>query len=212
MWLRNICICRKKWENWIVLTHSSALSGSIRVSPDSDYVIRRSILRVAVHKILIAAVFDALFVHLGFEISILTIRGNPTNSRPLVNFLLERIVTEVIILFLCWKRNTSHRGNAVKRHQTCRPSAILSLRQNIWSRRDLQEGHFAPLYLHDCLSRMSDRFGFKVKENAGKTKYSSLNLNQTYKGTKVETKTTSGLLFSFVLKMYFFLFQMFNNS
>lgn len=39
---------------------------------------------------------------------------------------------------------------------------------------------------------MSDRFGFKVKENAGKTKYSSLNLNQTYKGTKVETKTTSG--------------------
>jgi len=40
---------------------------------------------------------------------------------------------------------------------------------------------------------MSDRFGLKVKENAGKTKYSSLNLNQTYKGTKVETKTSSGL-------------------
>lgn len=39
---------------------------------------------------------------------------------------------------------------------------------------------------------MSDRFGLKVKENAGKTKYSSLNLNQTYKGTKVETKTSSG--------------------
>ena len=53
---------------------------------------------------------------------------------------------------------------------------------------------------------MSDRFGFKVKENAGKTKYSSLNLNQTYKGTKVETKTTSGLLLPFVLKIYFFYF------
>lgn len=39
---------------------------------------------------------------------------------------------------------------------------------------------------------MSDRFGLKVKESAGKTKYSSLNLNQTYKGTKVETKTSSG--------------------
>ena len=39
---------------------------------------------------------------------------------------------------------------------------------------------------------MSERFGHKVKENAGKTKYSTLNLNQTYKGTKLETKTSSG--------------------
>lgn len=43
---------------------------------------------------------------------------------------------------------------------------------------------------------MSDRFGHKIKENAGKTKYSSLNLNQTYKGTKVENKTSSGTYLS----------------
>lgn len=38
---------------------------------------------------------------------------------------------------------------------------------------------------------MSDRVGLKTKENATK-KFSSLNLSQTYKGTKVETKTVTG--------------------
>lgn len=51
---------------------------------------------------------------------------------------------------------------------------------------------------------MSDRFGLKVKENAGKTKYSSLNLNQTYKGTKVETKTSSGLYFFAIVGILLF--------
>ena len=51
---------------------------------------------------------------------------------------------------------------------------------------------------------MSDRFGLKIKENAGKTKYSSLNLNQTYKGTKVEIKTSSGLCFCDSSAVYVF--------
>lgn len=42
---------------------------------------------------------------------------------------------------------------------------------------------------------MSDRLAAKIKENAGKPKYSSLNLNQTYKGNKVEIKTSTGLYF-----------------
>lgn len=54
---------------------------------------------------------------------------------------------------------------------------------------------------------MSDRFGLKVKENAGKTKYSSLNLNQTYKGTKVETKTSSGLYFFAIVGILLFILK-----
>ena len=38
---------------------------------------------------------------------------------------------------------------------------------------------------------MSDRVGLKPKDNAAK-KFSSLNLNQTYKGTKVEAKASTG--------------------
>ena len=38
---------------------------------------------------------------------------------------------------------------------------------------------------------MSDRVGLKAKDNAAK-KFSSLNLNQTYKGTKVEPKASTG--------------------
>lgn len=115
---------------------------------------------------------------------------------------------EQIYFSICWKLLVGHKDNSVKRHRAFCPSAILSLQGNFWRRKNLQVGaFFTASYLHDCLSRMSDRFGLKVKENAGKTKYSSLNLNQTYKGTKVETKTSSGLYFFAIVGILLFILK-----